>query len=126
MPGATTSPPASMVSAASSLVVPISTMRPSRTPTSAGRAGAPVPSTTEPPLITQSSMRRPYRSRTGVSTPAYSRFRHAGSLGAGALGGVEGFAAGGLGGGAGGALVGCGGPALGLLGLALLEDTGAL
>src|SRR5260221_13479006 len=145
MPGATTSPPAAIVSAASSFTVPISTMRPARIPTSAWRAGAPVPSTTEPPLITQSSIGRtpseiervsfcrPELARTSPRTTnpletahPYRSRSHAGSLGTGAFRGVEGFSAGGLGGGAGGALVRRGGAALGLLGLALLEHAGPL
>src|SRR5579883_2837931 len=57
-PGATTSPPASMVRAAGSSVGPIEAMRPSRTPTSARRAGPPVPSTTVPPRMRRSSTDR--------------------------------------------------------------------
>src|SRR5258705_2304300 len=55
-PGATMGPAGSMVSRASSSIVPTATMRPSFTPTSAGKPGAPVPSTTVPPTIFRSSI----------------------------------------------------------------------
>src|SRR5438132_5710108 len=55
-PGATTRPVASMVRPASSSTSPTATMRPSRMPMSALRRGAPVPSTTLPPMMRQSSM----------------------------------------------------------------------
>src|SRR3954471_504191 len=111
-----------MVSAASSVTVPISTMRPARMPTSAGRPGAPVPSTTEPPLITQSSIGRLPSEIERVpfwrQKPHQTRSAAAG----GAFGGVEGLAAGGLGRGPGGPLVRGGGAALGFQDLALLEQ----
>src|SRR5262245_22483074 len=98
-------------------------MRPSRIPTSARRPGAPVPSTTVPPLITQSSINQSYE----LASP-----NHPGGglvtqvrLFGGALGRVEGFAAAGLGGGLGLALPSSGLAALGLVGLALLEHLGA-
>src|SRR5436190_10012944 len=54
-PGVTVLPVASMTVAASAVTSPIWTIRSPRTPTSARRAAAPVPSTTEPPRITTSS-----------------------------------------------------------------------
>src|SRR3954466_9011557 len=62
-PGVTSNPSASIVRAASSAMAPISVMRPSRTPTSAVRAGAPVPSTTLPPRIRRSSVEAIERAR---------------------------------------------------------------
>src|SRR6266550_1975322 len=88
MPGATTRPAASIVSRASSVTAPTATIRPARTPTSARRPGAPVPSTTVPPLITQSSINRSYepaslcRAWRRVLTPV----RRGGGLFGGALG----------------------------------------
>src|SRR6185312_13958872 len=55
-PGVMTLPVASTVCAASSVIVPMATMRPSFTPTSARRRGEPVPSTTVPPVSSRSSM----------------------------------------------------------------------
>src|SRR5262245_17825662 len=127
MPGATTKPSASMVSRASSVTSPTATMRPSRMPTSARRPGAPVPSTTVPALITQSSIPQSYEPAwisgprglkvTPVRNPAGS-FR-------GALRGVQGLAPAGLGRRLGLALAGCGFLALRLVGLALLQHLGA-
>src|SRR5258708_35054763 len=57
-PGATTRPPASMVFLAGGRMRPISVILPAVMPTSAERAGAPVPSTTLPPLMRRSSMTR--------------------------------------------------------------------
>src|SRR5260221_11998171 len=57
-PGATTRPPASMVFLAGARMRPISVILPAVMPTSAERAGAPVPSTTLPPLMRRSSMTR--------------------------------------------------------------------
>src|SRR5947208_6433405 len=128
MPGATTRPAASIVSRASSVTSPTATMRPARIPTSARRPGAPVPSTTVPPLITQSSINRSYepaslcRAWRRVLTPV----RRGGGLFGGALGGVERFAAAGLGRFLGLALAGGGLAPLRLVGLALLEHLGAL
>src|SRR5580765_5006578 len=53
-PGVTSAPSASSVSRASSFTRPTSVTMPSVIATSAVRAGAPVPSTTVPPLITRS------------------------------------------------------------------------
>src|SRR5439155_14394282 len=53
---ATTRPVASMSRFALSSTSPTATMRPSRMPMSARRRGAPVPSTTLPPMMRQSSM----------------------------------------------------------------------
>src|SRR5258708_37805868 len=57
-PGETTRPPASMVFLAGARMRPISVILPAVMPTSAERAGAPVPSTTLPPLMRRSSMTR--------------------------------------------------------------------
>src|SRR3954470_3653227 len=54
-PGVTVLPVASMTVAASAVTSPTCTMRSPCTPTSARRAGDPVPSTTAPPRITTSS-----------------------------------------------------------------------
>src|SRR5437763_12910003 len=53
-PGVTSAPSASTSLAPAPATEPTSTTTPSRTATSAERAGAPVPSTTEPPRITRS------------------------------------------------------------------------
>src|SRR6478752_5835948 len=53
-PGVTSRPSASTVRSAEPSTRPTSVITPSRTPTSAVRAGAPVPSTTVPPRITRS------------------------------------------------------------------------
>src|SRR5690606_19410850 len=58
-PGATTSPPASSVSAASTSTVPTATIRPSATPMSPWRPGAPVPATIAAPRMARSSMTAP-------------------------------------------------------------------
>src|SRR5687767_10119922 len=55
MPGMSARPPASTVSLADSRLFPTSTIFPSRTPTSASRAGAPVPSRTAAPRMSRSS-----------------------------------------------------------------------
>src|SRR5258707_3347865 len=57
-PGATTRPPASMVFLAGARMRPISVILPAVMPTSAEGAGAPVTSTTLPPLMRRSSMTR--------------------------------------------------------------------
>src|SRR5258708_29255921 len=58
-PGETTWPVASIVSrAVAAARSPTASMRPSRIPTSARRAGAPVPSRTSPPRIRRSSATR--------------------------------------------------------------------
>src|SRR5205823_6019538 len=58
-PGVTSAPSASTVSRAAPFTLPTSVMTPSVIATSAVRAGAPVPSTTDPPLITRSCMPSP-------------------------------------------------------------------
>src|SRR5262249_12652271 len=58
-PGATMRPPASILSRAGPERAPIAAIRPSRSPTSARRAGAPVPSTNVAPEIRTSSMGPP-------------------------------------------------------------------
>src|SRR5215207_6006832 len=55
-PGMTHAPAASTASRAPSLIRPISTMKPSRTPTSPQNGSPPAPSTTVPPRIRRSSM----------------------------------------------------------------------
>src|SRR4051794_35740912 len=127
MPGATTRPPASMVSAASSLISPTATIRPSRTPTSARRPGEPVPSTTVPPLITQSSMSASSENRTRSILPTRNRAHklRRGLIGGGrVLRGVERLAAAGLTGGLGLPLALGGRAPFGLGNLALLEQLG--
>src|SRR5260221_4307270 len=57
-PGATTRPPASMVCVAGARMRQIWVILPAVMPTAAERAGAPVPSTTLPPLMRRSSMTR--------------------------------------------------------------------
>src|SRR5690349_11039919 len=127
MPGATTSPSASIVSCASSATSPTATIRPSRIPTSARREAAPVPSTTVPPLITQSSISSSYEPASpnhpggGCATPV----RREDELFRGAFGGVERFAAAGRGRLLGLALAPLGLTPLGLVGLPLLEHLGA-
>src|SRR6478752_1338242 len=68
-PGATTRPSASKSVSLRSSTVPTATMRPPCTPTSARTAGAPVPSTTVPPLKTRSIGRPPYWQSFGRSLP---------------------------------------------------------
>src|SRR4249920_3396176 len=58
-PGVTQAPPASTRSRAAPVTRPTSTMRPSRTPTSARNGAPPLPSTTVPPSISQSSILHP-------------------------------------------------------------------
>src|SRR3954447_2263058 len=65
-PGATNAPTAStIVSPSGASAVSISTTMPSRTRTSAARAGAPVPSTTVPPRSSRSPMRETLRRLRG-------------------------------------------------------------
>src|SRR5580700_8313612 len=60
-PGATTWPLASITRLASPRSAPTAAMRPALTATSAAKAGAPVPSTTRPPLISRSYIRKSLR-----------------------------------------------------------------
>src|SRR5262249_13637518 len=74
-PGATTSPSASMTSRARSRMRPIVSIRPWRTPMSAGYAGKPDPSTTIPFLITRSNgIAGSSRRRGTLSTCAISYY----------------------------------------------------
>src|SRR5512144_1796339 len=62
-PGVTQAPPASTCSRAARVMRPTSTMRPPCTPTSAVNGAAPLPSTTVPPSISQSSILLPPQER---------------------------------------------------------------
>src|SRR5690349_24198088 len=62
-PGVTQAPRASTRSRAASPRLPIATMRPSRMPTSASNGAWPLPSTTVPPSISQSSILLPPQGR---------------------------------------------------------------
>src|SRR5580658_4401945 len=58
-PGATTRPPASMTRRLGSSASPTTTIKPSRTPTSARLRGDPLPSITSPPRISRSNIGSP-------------------------------------------------------------------
>src|SRR5690349_1368984 len=87
-PGATIRPSASIVADAASSISPTSTTRPSRTPTSARTPGAPLPSTTVPPLTRTSSMAAS-RTRGGSSYLTPRQVRPGRSPGSGLAGSVE-------------------------------------